>query len=367
LMPIQAKNYILEELDKWNSIGVEGHFNGERPWTTVEDMIIPLTAKVVGAISSEVVNMNSLTVNLQLLMTAFYKPNERRLKIVVEDGLFCSDSHAIRSQLILHGLDPDQALVKIAPRENEACLRTEDIVARIQEHGSSIALVLLSGIQYYTGQLFDIPVITEAGHSVGATVGWDLAHAVGNVQLSLHEWSVDFAFWCSYKYMNAGPGAVGGTFVHQKHHHPDRRLAGLNGLDGWWGQTNESKFRMSELHDPIVGAQGFSLSTAPMLSLMCLLASMEIFQEATMERITTKQRYFNRGACDFLENFRANYSLQIVLINERSKFSSDSVNKMESDRGQVWIEESPLLGHPGYIFEALQIWFIQEYRGVVQL
>lgn len=290
LMPLQTKNYILEELAKWGSTGVEGHFNGERPWTTVEEKIIPLMANIVGAMPSEVANMNSLTVNLHLMMIAFYKPSKQRFKIVVEDGLFCSDSHAVRSQLILHGLNPDQALIKIAPRADDECLRTEDIVQTIQEHGSSIALVLFSGIQYYTGQLFDIPAITEAGQRVGAIVGWDLAHAVGNVTLHLHDWGLDFACWCSYKYLNSGPGAVGGAFVHEKHHHTDRRIAGLNGLDGWWGQTNESKFKMGELHDPIIGARGFVLSTAPMLSLMCLLASLEIFQEATMQRIMAKQR-----------------------------------------------------------------------------
>ncbi|CAM6087796.1 unnamed protein product [Calypogeia fissa] len=290
LMPHRANALINEELSKWGSIGVEGHFHGERPWTTVEDKIIPSMAKIVGAMPSEVVIMNSLTVNLHLMMIAFYKPTEKRFKIVVEDGFFCSDSHAVRSQLQLHGLNPNQALIKIAPRPNEGCLRTEDIVKKLLEHGSSIARVLFPGIQYYTGQLFDIPAITEAGHRVGAIVGWDLAHAVGNVTLCLHDWGLDFACWCTYKYLNSGPGAVGGAFVHENHHHADRRIAGLNGLDGWWGQTNESKFEMGELHDPTIGARGFALSTAPMLSLMCLLASLEIFEEATMERIVTKQR-----------------------------------------------------------------------------
>jgi len=287
LLPKNGKRYIQEELDKWAQVGVKGHFEGERPWADIDehDVVKEGMARVVGAERSEVVVMNTLTTNLHLMMAAFYRPSGRRVKIVIEDHAFGSDQYAVASQLESAGVDPARGLIRLKPREGEAVLRTQDIVDSIEAQGDEIALVMLSGIQYFTGQLFDIATVTRAGHAVGAKVGWDLAHAAGNAPLRLHEWGVDFACWCTYKYMNSGPGSLGGVFVHEKH---TRHDSNLQYFKGWWGHDAESRFQMLDDFQPSFGAARFQLSNPPLLPMISIIASLEVFEAAGFERLRTK-------------------------------------------------------------------------------
>ncbi|MDH3492527.1 MAG: kynureninase, partial [Acidobacteriota bacterium] len=225
LQPKTTRGYIEQELDDWKNLGVEGHFHAKNPWMPYHEFLTERMAHIVGAKPFETVVMNSLTVNLHLLMVSFYRPDETRNKIIIEKDAFPSDQYAVKSQIAFHmglrpktsGLGTEDWLIELVPRDGETCLRTEDIIATIEEHADSVALIMLGGVNYYTGQLFDMKAITEAGHKVGAVVGFDLAHAAGNVKLKLHEWDVDFACWCSYKYLNSGPGGVAGVFVHERH------------------------------------------------------------------------------------------------------------------------------------------------------
>jgi kynureninase len=259
-MPKRARALVNEEMDKWALQGVEGHFNGARPWAKVDEFVTPLMADVVGAKSSdEVVVMNTLSVNVHLFMVSFYKPTDARHKIIMEAGAFCSDQHIVRSQLALHGRSLDDSLITLAPRDGETHLRTEDIVARIAAEGDSVALVLFGGLQFYTGQFFDFKAITDAGHATGAFVGFDCAHAVGNCVLKLHEWGVDFACWCSYKYLNAHPGGIAGAFLHERHH--NKTLIELPRLAGWWGQPCEDRFAMRGEWRPFAGAQSYQVGS----------------------------------------------------------------------------------------------------------
>ncbi|SPQ99498.1 Kynureninase [Plasmodiophora brassicae] len=288
LMSFRSRRYINEELDKWASVGVEGHFADKRPWARIDECVTGYMAEIVGARSvDEVAVMNSLSVNLHLLLMAFFRPTSTRYKILVEDGLFCSDSHIVMSQLRYHGLDPSSALVKLRPLPGQTCLRTDDIVKCIHELGDSLALVMFPGVQYYTGQLFDIGVISAAAHAVGAYVGWDLAHAVGNAVLHLHDHNADFAVWCSYKYLNSGPGGIAGAFLHERHHGNEALLE--KRLEGWWGQRLADRFAMKAVHNPVPGAQSFQMSNPCVLAIVSLLGSLEIFHEATMQNIADKQ------------------------------------------------------------------------------
>ena len=285
LQPKTTKTYIEEELDGWATLGVDGHFHSQkRPWFYYHKFSKEALAKIVGANPSEVVSMNNLTSNLHLMMVSFYQPTKTRYKILIEAGAFPSDQYAVESQIKFHGLPYDEALVEIAPREGEHNLRTEDIVSKIEEHKDSLALVILSGVQYYTGQFFDIKKITEAGHQAGAFVGFDLAHAVGNVPLKLHEHQVDFAAWCSYKYLNSGPGGVSGIFVHEKHgSNPE-----IPRFAGWWGHNEDERFKMEKGFMPMEGADGWQLSNVNIISSAAHLAALEIHNEAGMEALREK-------------------------------------------------------------------------------
>lgn len=281
LMPKATSSAVSAELQTWGDRGVVGHFrrddyDGKEPWVSIDEPLGPLLAEVLGAHSeSEVSVMNTLTGNLHTLMSAFYKPEASRYKILFEDKAFPSDAYAFQGQAKLHGYDPKDALIPLKPRSGEYTLRTEDILSAIKEHGSSIALVIFSGIQYYTGQYFEIEKITKAGKSVGAVVGWDLAHAAGNVDVRLHDWDVDFAVFCSYKYLNSGPGSIGGIFVHEKHAEDGRpRLA------GWWGNNEATRFQMLEQFDPIPGARGFRMSNPSVLNVVCVYESLKLYREA---------------------------------------------------------------------------------------
>lgn len=284
LMPKRTRTYVNEELDAWSASGVRGHHEGKREWLTINERVEEGTARLVGAKPIEVVVMNSLTSNLHFMMAPFYRPDATRFKIMYEAKAFPSDSYAFASQAELAGLDPKDALLPIAPREGEETLRTEDILAAIAEAGDSLALVCFSGIQYYTGQLFDMAAITEAGHAVGAKVGFDLAHAVGNAELRLHDWGVDFAVWCNYKYVNSGPGAIAGAFLHERYAHD----ATLPRMAGWWGHNKADRFKMEPDFVPDPGAPGFQLSNPPVLQTVAVEASLEIFDQATLPALRAK-------------------------------------------------------------------------------
>ncbi len=281
LQPRRVRGYIEQELQDWETLGVEGHARAKHPWMPYHEFLTGQMADVVGAKPIETVVMNSLTVNLHLLLISFYRPSGERRKVMIEKGAFPSDRYAIESQIKLHGLDRAADLIELEPREGEATLRTEDIIAAIEREGSSLAMVLFGGVNYYTGQAFEMREITAAGHAVGAIVGFDLAHAAGNLELKLHDWGVDLAVWCSYKYLNGGPGAVGGAFVHERHADcPDRpRLA------GWWGHDKATRFLMGSTFNPIAGAEGWQISNPPILQMASLRASLEIFAEAGMSAL----------------------------------------------------------------------------------
>lgn len=284
LQPKSTQAYVQQELDDWAKWGVEGHFHGKNPWFAYHEFLTEKAARVVGALPKEVVVTHSLTTNLHLLMVSFYRPSGVRTKILCEAKAFPSDLYALESQVRFHGLDPATDLVALAPREGEQLLREEDILAKIAELGDTLALVMFGGVNYYTGQLLDMPGITKAGHAVGATVGFDLAHAAGNVPMQLHDWDVDFAAWCSYKYMNSGPGGVSGMFVHERFaNRPD-----LPRFAGWWGYDKSTRFQMEPGFKPMEGAEGWQLSNAPVLGMAAHLASLEIFDEVGMDQLKAK-------------------------------------------------------------------------------
>lgn len=284
LQPTYTKQFINEELNDWAKLGVEGHFHAKRPWLYYHKFSKKTLSKLVGAKPSEVVAMNQLTVNLHLMLTSFYRPTKNRFKIITEAGAFSSDQYALETQIKNHGLDPDQVLVELKPREGEYILRTEDIVNTIHQQGDQLALVLMGAVQYYSGQFFDIKAITAAGHQVGSFVGFDLAHAIGNVPLALHQHDADFAVWCSYKYLNSGPGGVAGAFVHERH----AQNFSLPRLAGWWGHREQERFQMKKGFVPMEGVDGWQLSNFPVLSGAALLASLQVFEEVSFSNLRKK-------------------------------------------------------------------------------
>lgn len=284
LQPKRTKKYVDDVMNDWANLAVEGHFYAEKPWWDYQERFAEPLSKIVGAKPSEVGVMNTLTVNLHLLMVSFYRPNGKRYKIICEEKAFPSDQYMFQSQVQFHGYDVKDAIVEIKRREGEHNIRLEDIIAKINEVGDELALVLFGGVNYYTGQVFDMKAITEAGHQVGAIVGFDLAHAAGNIELKLNEWQVDFAAWCSYKYMNSGPGNASGFFVHEKHHYSD-----LPRFAGWYGHNKERRFKMEPHFDPVHGADGWQVSNLPVLSLAPYLASTEMFAEVGMEKLIKKR------------------------------------------------------------------------------
>lgn len=283
LQPKNARKYLEEELDKWAKTGVHGHTEGSRPWAWAENNIEELMANLVGAKTEEVALMNGLTVNLHLLMLSFYKPTATRHKILLEDKAFPSDHYAVESQIRLRGFDPERSMMLLSPRPGEDTLRTEDILQAIEKEGESIAVVMFSGVQYYTGQLFDMAAITEAGQRKGCYVGFDCAHAAGNAELKLHDWGVDFACWCSYKYLNSGAGGLAGAFIHEKHKHTIEPA-----LTGWWGHDLKSRFQMNNVMQLQPGVNGFRLSNQPILLVCPLQASLEVFNRAGMAALRRK-------------------------------------------------------------------------------
>lgn len=284
LQPVETKKFVNEELSDWSNLAVEGHFKGKRPWLYYHKFSKKVLANIVGAKPLEVVAMNQLTVNLHLMMVSFYRPTKSRYKIIMEAGAFSSDQYAVETQIKFHQLDPTVALIELKPRSGEHTLRTEDILQSIKDHGNELALVLFPGIQYYTGQFFDIKKITQAAHEVGAFVGFDLAHAAGNVPLKLHKDNVDFAVWCGYKYLNSGPGGIAGAFIHERH----KDNASIPRFAGWWGHAEKERFQMKKGFKPMPGADGWQLSNVPILASAAQLASLKLFEEAGMSKLRKK-------------------------------------------------------------------------------
>ncbi len=285
LQPKTTETALLQELDDWKTWGVEGHFHAKNPWFPYHKILTASLARMVGALESEVVCMNTLTVNLHLLMVSFYRPTKQRYKIIMEAGAFPSDQYAIETQVRFHGLEPNDAIIEIAPREGEYTLRTEDILEAITTHKDSLALVMFGGVQYFTGQRFDMKQITTAAHAAGAIAGFDLAHAIGNVELDLHDWDVDFAAWCSYKYLNSGPGGVGGIFVHDRHaERPD-----LPRFAGWWGNDASTRFEMKKGFHPAHGAEGWQISNAQVFQMAVLRSSLSVFDKVTLPALFAKR------------------------------------------------------------------------------
>ena len=308
LQPTRTETYVRDELRTWRERGVRGHHETEWPWLPYHERLGDAMAALVGALPSEVVVMNGLTVNLHLMMVSFFRPTRERFKILIEDHAFPSDHYAVVSQLWLHGLDPAQALVIVSPRQGEELLRQEDLAAAIDREGDQLALVLLPGVQYYTGQALDLPALVEAGHRVGAVVGFDLAHAAGNLAVQLHDWGPDFACWCTYKYMNSGPGAVAGCFVHARH----GRALDRPRLAGWWGHDKQTRFHMGPTFDPIPGAEGWQLSNPPILSLAAVRASLDVFAEAGGMAPLRKKSVALTGYLDGLLRERLGSQIEIV-------------------------------------------------------
>lgn len=284
LQPKATQDYVLKELEKWANFGVEGYFHGEQPWLDYHDQFLPLLAPIVGALPEEIVVMNNLTVNLHLMMVSFYRPTSERYKIICEAKAFPSDQYAFETQVKLKGYDPAAAIIEVAPRHGEHLIRTEDILATIEQHKETVSLVLFSGINYYSGQVFNMQAITAAAHTAGAFCGFDLAHAVGNIELQLHDWEVDFACWCTYKYLNSGPGGVAGAYIHQRH----ATDTTVPRLAGWWGHDKETRFLMEKGFQPIPTAAGWQLSCTPVLNLSTHKAALDIFAAAGMQNIIEK-------------------------------------------------------------------------------
>ena len=324
LQPKSTKEYINTELDDWAKWGVEGHFHAKHPWYAYHEMFAEPISKIVGSLPTEVVVMNNLTVNLNLLMVSFYQPKKERYKIICEAKAFPSDQYALEMQVKCAGYDPEKAIIEIAPREGERTIRHEDIITAIEKAGSSLALVMIGGVNYFTGQVFNMEAITEAAHKVGANCGFDLAHATGNIKLNLHDWKVDFACWCSYKYLNSGPGGVSGIFVHEKH----CNNTDLPRFAGWWGHDKETRFLMEKGFHPMKTAEAWQMSNAPVLSMAAHKAAIDIFDEVRMDALLHKQKALS-GYLEFIiDEINTNY-----LNKEQGKWLENITPRSWNERG----------------------------------
>jgi len=307
LQPKITKEYIKQELDDWANFGVEGHFEAKNPWISYHEFLTDTMAKIVGAKPIEVVVMNTLTTNLHLLMVSFYQPTKTKYKIVIESDAFPSDRYAVQSQLAFHGFDPDEALIEWKPRAGDVLLQLEDLEAILDAQGDEIALLLIGGVNYYTGQYLDIKKIADLGHAKDCIVGIDLAHGAGNIQPNLHDSSVDFAAWCTYKYLNSGPGSLSGLFVHEKHAH----RKDLPRFAGWWNHNKETRFDMRQPFDVMSGAEGWQLSNPPILSMAAIRASLDMFEKVGMDVLLEKSKKLT-GFFEYLVNQIASDSIKII-------------------------------------------------------
>ena len=311
LQPKSTRAMVDRELDDWAALGVEGHHDAKRPWVSYHELAREKLARLVGATPREVVAMNTLTVNLHLLMVSFYRPTSQRFRIVIEDSAFPSDSYAVDSQARFHGFDPADAIVRLKPRDGEHAIRTEDIETLLEREGDSIALIMLGGVNYLTGQWFDMERITRAGQNAGCVVGWDLAHAAGNVPLKLHDWNADFAAWCHYKYVNSGPGAAAGAFVHERHWNSG--ATDLPRFEGWWGHDPDVRFKMEAQFVAAKGADAWQLSNPPIFSLAPVLASLEIFDRVGMDQLREK----SLAMTGFLESLLDSLESRVSVLTPR--------------------------------------------------
>ena len=307
LQPKQTQQYIQQELDDWANYGVEGHFEAKNPWMPYHEFLTEKMAKIVGTKPLEVVVMNTLTTNLHLLMVSFYQPTKKKYKIVIESDAFPSDRYAVQSQLKFHGFDVEEGLIEWKPREGEELLNIEDLEKIVSEQGDEIALLLIGGVNYYTGQYLDLKRIAEIGHSKDCFVGIDLAHGAGNISPELHNSGVDFAAWCTYKYLNSGPGSLGGLFVHEKHAHNKE----LPRFAGWWNHNKETRFNMRQPFDVIVGGEGWQLSNPPILSMAAIKASLDMFDKVGMEALREKSEKLT-GYFEFLINQIGSEDIKII-------------------------------------------------------
>ncbi len=330
LQPRTTQDYVLNELEDWASFGVEGHFHARQPWFGYHEMFPQLLTKIVGALPEEIVVMNQLTVNLHLLMASFYQPTKEKSKIICEAKAFPSDQYAFETQARFHGLNPDEVIIEVAPREGEYAIRTEDILDTIKKHGTETALVIFSGVNYYNGQVFDMKAITEATHAAGAYCGFDLAHAVGNIELHLHDWDVDFACWCSYKYLNSGPGGVAGAFINKKH----TSNKNLPRLAGWWGQEKETRFQMEKGFKPIPTAEGWQLSNAPILSMAAHKASLDIVEEAGFENLVAKGQMLSDYLFFIIEEINASADKKRIEIITPKNAKGCQVSMLMLEKGK---------------------------------
>ena len=325
---LQSKNtesFVIQELDDWKKLGVEGHFHARKPWLPYHEFLSESYSKIIGSKESEVVAMNTLSVNLHLMLVSFYRPDTLRNKIIIEGDAFPSDIYAVESHIRHHGLDPSESLIKLRPRQGEVTIRLEDVKSVIQQNADSVSLIMLGGVNYYTGQVFKMKEITEEAHKHNILVGFDLAHAVGNIPLSLHDWNVDFSVWCSYKYLNSGPGSVAGVFIHEKHHSQD-----LERFAGWWGHDKESRFKMPDEFVPIKTAEGWQLSNPPILSLAAVRAALSIFDEVGMSSLVTKSKKLTSYLL-FLLNQISTDRINIITPEQRGCQISISVKNGNKD------------------------------------
>ncbi|GAB4092324.1 kynureninase [Flaviaesturariibacter terrae] len=377
LQPKATRDYIGQELDDWARLGVEGHFEARNPWLSYHELFPALLAPLLGARPDEVVAMNQLTVNLHLLMATFYRPAKERYKILCEAKAFPSDQYALESQVRLHGFDPNEAIVEVAPRPGEHCLREEDIIDAINQHGPQLALVLFGGVNYYSGQVLPMKVITDVAHNVGAYAGFDLAHAAGNVPLHLHDWDVDFACWCSYKYLNSGPGSVAGAFINERH----CRNTELPRMAGWWGYEKETRFQMKPQFKAIPTAEGWQLSNAPVLSMAAHRAALDLFAEAGMEALCRKSRALTGFLFHVLDDINTRQELRsIEVITPREEEAHGcqvsilmlqkgrEVFKALSDRGVIadWREPNVIRVAPVPLYNTFEdVWRFGEIIGEI--
>lgn len=346
LQPVATRAALLQELDDWAALGVEGHHEAQHPWFPYHEELRAPVARLVGALPREVVVMNSLTVNLNLLMLSFYRPDRQRCRILIEDSTFPSDSYAVRSQAALHGLDPDEVILRLRPRAGEDTLRTEDVLDVLAREGESIALVMLGAVNYRTGELLDLPAITAAGHAAGAVVGWDLAHAAGNVPVSLHDWNADFAVWCSYKYLNGGPGAIAGAFIHERHVGRDD----LPRLEGWWTTDPATRFEMDPVARPQRSADAWSMSNPPILATAPVRVSLEIFDEIGMATLRARSERLTAYLADLLDDVMVGRPLRVLTPRDPQRRGAQL--SLWTDRGDAALLSQRLRAEHSVIVDA---------------
>lgn len=328
LQPRQTKDYVMQELQDWSQFAVEGHLEAMRPWVHYHEFLTEPMAKIVGALPHEVVVMNTLTVNLHLMMVSFYNPTPKRNKILIEYSAFPSDRYAVESQIKFHGYDPKDSLIILQPQENEEYVDHDTIENVFKQHGDEIALAIIGSVNYYTGQAYPIKKITELAHQYGCKVGFDLAHGAGNLLLNLHDDGPDFAVWCSYKYLNSGPGSLAGCFVHERH----ADNFDLPRFSGWWAHNKKERFKMSPQFDPMRGAEGWQLSNPPILPMACMLSSLQLFSEAGMPSLRNKSLQLSQYLIDLIQSIQHPKIKILTPVNEDERGSQVSIQIQGGDK-----------------------------------